>query len=138
MTKVAAYLSFDGNCAEAFDLYAAVFGGEPGLRMTYGQSPMADELPAGAAGRVMHTSMTIGGVELMGADLHPGRPYQRPQGMNVMVDLDSAERVGAAFARLAEGGQVTMPVTATFWSPAFGMVTDRFGTPWMLAFVSNG
>jgi PhnB protein len=138
MTVVAPYLSFNGTCAEAFDFYASVFGGAITMRMTYGKSPMADQVPADCADLVMHTAMSIGSFVLMGADIYPGRPYHTPQGISVMVEMESVEKVGAAFDRLAEDGHVTMPITATFWTPAFGMLTDRFGITWMLACANAG
>lgn len=138
MTTVAPYLTFNGTCANAFDHYASVFGGKITMRMTYGQSPRAEQMPSDAANLVMHSALSIGSFVLMGSDMHAGRPYLAPQGISVMVELESVEQVGAAFDRLAEGGQVTMPVTATFWTPAFGMLTDRFGINWRLGCIHAG
>ena len=131
MPKIAPYLIFNGNCAEAFDFYADVFGGKITMRVTYGEAPVDMQTLPEHAKLVMHNSMTLGDCELLGADA-AGRPYHAPQGISVMVELADAQAVHTACTRLAEAGQVTMPVTETFWTPAFGMVSDRFGVHWML------
>lgn len=131
MAKIAPYLTFNGSCAEAFDFYAKVLGGKITMRVTYGEAPADMHTAPEHAKLVMHNSMTLGDCELMGADT-AGRPYHALQGMSVMVELADVQAVHTASSRLAEGGQVTMPVTETFWTPAFGMVSDRFGVHWML------
>lgn len=132
MAKIAPYLTFNGNCAEAFDFYADALGGKITMRMTYGEAPGDMQIPPEHAKLVMHNALSVGDAELMGADM-AGRPYHAPQGISVMVELADAQAVHTAASRLAEGGQVTMPVTETFWTPAFGMVSDRFGVHWMLS-----
>jgi len=79
----------------------------------------------------MHTSLTVDGQVLMGADSPPGR-YQEPKGITISVsykDRDESERI---FNTLAEGGKITMPFDKTFWSAGFGMCVDQFGIPWMV------
>jgi PhnB protein len=132
MTKVATYLSFNGNCTEAFDSYADIFGGTIAMRITYADAPVPTQIADNEKHLVMHSALSIGGFQIMGADMTGGRPYQAPQGVSVMVELDSVDTVKTAFNRLAEGGQVMMPVESTFWTDAFGMLTDRFGVRWML------
>jgi PhnB protein len=132
MTKVSTYLSFNGTCAEAFDQYADIFGGTVVMRITYADAPVPTPVADSEKHLVMHSALSIGSFQIMGTDMIGGRPYQAPQGVSVMVELDNAETVKTAFTRLAEGGQVMMPVEPTFWTDAFGMLTDRFGVRWML------
>ena len=131
------YLNFNGNCAEAMAFYAQVLGGQQGPVMTFGQMPeMAANLPDDAKARVMHTSVQWGAQEIMGSDVMPeacgGGGYQAPQGMQVSIRVDTEAEGRRIFDALAQGGAVTMPYQATFWSPGFGMLVDRFGIPWMV------
>ncbi len=126
-----AYLSFDGSCAEAFAFYASVLGGEITMRMNYGGSPMAGQIPPGWGEKIMHARVAFGGQVLMGSDSPPGR-YETPRGIVLNINADSAEEAETMFAAMAEGGTVTMPIAETFWAHRFGMLTDRFGIPWMV------
>ncbi len=128
--QICPYLSFDGNCADALRYYARIFGGQPEMQ-TYGESPMAGEFPKEAHGRVMHGSIQVGGAPLMASDVPPGT-YQSPRGISVTVQVETNAEGTRVFDALADGGKVTMPFEKTFWSEGFGMVTDRFGTPWMV------
>lgn len=125
------YLNFDGQCAEAFRFYEQVLGGKIDMLMTMGESPMAAETPPDMQDRVMHVSMSVGGQNLMGSD-SPPEMYQKPQGLFVSLHYDTAEEGGRVFSALAEGGTVVMPFEKTFWAEGFGMLVDRFGTPWMV------
>ena len=127
--KVTTYLNFDGDCGPAFRFYAEVLGGTIGFMQTFGDSPMADELPADKRDHVVHARLDIGDQVLMGSD-SPGQ-YEKPQGFGVSLGVtpDEAERI---FPALADGGTVQMPLQETYWSKRFGVVTDRYGTPWIV------
>ena len=129
--NIAPYLSFDGQCDAAFELYARVLGGEITMKMHYAEAPMPSD-PADA-GRVMHVCLQAGGHEIMGSDRPQHHPGAAKSGMSVAVALPTAEKAHEVFTALAEGGTVGMPMAATFWTPAFGMLTDRFGTPWLVS-----
>jgi PhnB protein len=123
------YLDFDGRCKEAFDFYAQVFNGKITMQMTYGESPMANEMPPETHGRVMHTQLESAGATLMGADSPPHGPPSKGC-VNIAVATPAeAERI---FAALAEGAAVQMPLQETFWAQRFGMLIDRFGKAWMV------
>ncbi|KRG71678.1 VOC family protein [Pseudoxanthomonas dokdonensis] len=128
--KLNPYLSFDGNAKQAFTFYQQVFGGQLDL-MTYGQSPMAAEMPAASHDRVMHANLAAGELLLMGADGNDNCPTSG-DGTFVNIGTDSIEEAERVFASLAEGGEVRMPLEKTFWTERFGMVVDRFGKPWMV------
>ena len=129
--QLATYLLFDGTCGEAFRLYESVLGGKIDFIQTHGESPMKDQTPPDWRDKVMHVSMTVGGQVLMGSDAPPGH-FQKPQGYSVSIGLDDPAEAERIFNALAEGGTVNMPLQKTFWAEAFGMLVDRYGTPWMV------
>ena len=125
------YLNFNGNCAEAFAVYEKLMNGKVIMSSKWGDSPMGDQMPANMADKIIHISMQIGNTVLMGSDAPPSH-YGKPQGMSVSVAVKTPAEADRVFAGLAEGGSITMPIAQTFWSPRFGMCTDRFGIPWMV------
>jgi PhnB protein len=132
------YLNFDGNCRQAIETYAQIFKGQVVHLSTFGETPGIPNLPEAAKDRVMHVQLQVGTQALMASDTMPagaeacGGGYVKPQGLWVSIGVDSVAEGQRVFAALAEGGAVTMPFDKTFWSAGFGMVTDRFGTPWMV------
>ena len=125
------YLNFAGDCEAAFTLYARLFDGKILFKMTHGESPMAAHSPADWQDKIMHASLAIGGQTVQGMDAPPAR-YQRPSGMRLSVTLTDQAEAKRIFAELSDGGEVQMPLESTFWAPLFGMLVDRFGTPWMI------
>lgn len=126
------YLAFDGNCAEAMRFYAKVLDGKLDL-MTFGQSPMADQTPKDAMNRIMHARLALGDNGFLYAgDCPPQMPYQGIHGVSIAVNYDAVAQAERAFRALADGGKVTMPFGATFWAKGFGMLTDKFGCPWLV------
>lgn len=128
------YLNFDGTCAEAFKFYVQVLGGKDLQIMTFGDIPPGEETPPMTEREkdlVMHARFTVGDITVMGSDA-PGGRYNKPQGFSVSIGVDTPEEAERMFAALAEGGEIGMPIAKTFWAKRFGMVKDRFGTPWMV------
>lgn len=129
--KTIPYLSFDGDCATAFRFYADVLGGEVQAMISHGESPIAGEVPPEWHSRIMHAYLVAGDVALMGGDRPPGWE-DGTRGFSVSLHVDSAEDAERIFGALLEGGEVTIPIERTFWAERFGMLVDRFGTPWMV------
>ncbi len=128
--SISLHLTFDGTCKEAFDHYVRTLGGTVTFMATYGESPMADQVPEVWQTRIMHATMNLHGeMTLMGSDALPDH-YETPRGCSVVLSVEDTESAGRAFEALADGGIILMPLAATFWSPAFGVVTDRFGVTW--------
>ena len=130
--KITPYLNFPGTCAEAFKFYAEKLGGEITFLQTHGDSPMKDMVGPEWQDKVMHATLQVGDNEISGSDA-PLHMFAKPAGFMVTInptDPDHAKRIFAAFK---EGGEVKMEIQETFWTPLFGMVTDRFGTPWMIS-----
>jgi PhnB protein len=100
--------------------------------MKYGESPEPEQCPPGAQDLVMHASMKIGDRTLMASDVPPSMGPKPMAGFALSLSYPSAEEARRVFEALAQGGSVTMPMTKTFWAETFGMLTDQFGTPWMV------
>jgi PhnB protein len=131
MMKMNPYLTFDGQCEEAFKFYADVLDGKIDAIMPFKGTPAEEHMPPESRDKVMHASLTFEGGVLMGTDAPPA--YRKPmQGMSVSLQLTDPQEAERLFTALAEGGTVTMPMEETFWALRFGAVTDRFGTPWMI------
>jgi PhnB protein len=129
--QLATYLLFDGTCGEAFRFYEQALGGKIDFIQTFGDSPERDKTPPDQHHLVIHVHLTVGDQVLMGSDAPPPH-FERPQGFSVSIAVDDKEEATRIYRALAEGGRETMPLGETFWSPLFGMCTDRFGTPWMV------
>lgn len=122
------HLMFAGDCAEAFEFYAELFGGELTM-LAYGDTPMADDVAPEWRAKIVHVTLSFDGNALAGGDVPP-EAYRRPQGFSVLVDIEGPENARRIFDALAERGSVQMPMQETFWSPCFGVLVDRFGIPW--------
>ncbi|MEL6453709.1 MAG: VOC family protein [Cyanobacteria bacterium J06623_5] len=129
--KLVPYLNFDGDCEAAFTFYEKVFDGQVGDKMIHGGSPMEAEVPPEWRDKIMHISMQIGDQTIMGSDTPPSY-FEQPRGMSVSVQIDDPQKAEKIFTALAENGTVQMNFEETFWAERFGMVTDQFGTPWMI------
>jgi PhnB protein len=129
------YLFFDGQCAQAMRFYERTLGAKLETVMTYAQSPDPAHCPAGAADMVMHASLLVDGRRLMASDVPPGMGSgpQPMAGFALSLGYPTAAEAARIFDALSQGGKVTMPMQKTFWAEAFGMLTDRFGTPWMVS-----
>jgi PhnB protein len=125
------YLSFGGDCEEAFKFYEECLDGKLGEIFRYAGTPVSEQVPADWQNKVMHGSMTIGEQVLMGADIAPDR-YEKPQGFSLSLQIKSTTQAERIFQLLAKDGTVVMPLQKTFWAARFGMLVDRFGIPWMI------
>ena len=125
------YLTFAGQCEEAFKFYAKVLGGKIDAMMPHGDTPAAGFVPANWQSKIMHAALKIGDDVLMGADAPPDR-FEKPQGFSVSVQIDDPSEAERVFNALADQGSVRMPIQETFWALRFGMLVDRFGIPWMV------
>jgi PhnB protein len=125
------YLFFGGNCREAFTRYQEVFGGELTL-MAMKDAPDQEGVAPEAADMIIHAAVVNGDNVLMGSDDPMNTSFGPVQGMMVTVDAADDDDAKRIFEALADGGTVTQELIPTFFSSAFGMLVDRFGTPWMI------
>ena len=123
------YLTFNGQCEEAFRFYEKSLNGRVGELFRYGGSPMAGDVPDDWSDKVMHGSVSIGNQLLMGADV---ARYEEARGFTLSLQMTSATDAERIFGDLATGGTIVMALEKTFWAERFGMVIDRFGVPWTI------
>lgn len=131
--KTNLHLVLPGTCSEAFGFYEGVFGSKRTFTMTYGEAPEGMPVPEGAKELVMHTSMPLGSLVLMGCDAPPSMPGGAMGGFQIAVDSKDEAEVTRWFTELSEGGKVQAKLGPTFWSPLFGMLTDKYGVGWMVS-----
>lgn len=128
------YLFFNGRCEEAIDFYKTALGAEVSMLTRFKDSPEPHQpgmLPPGSENKIMHVNLRIGDTNVMASD---GRCTGKTefQGFGLSLPAANEADAGRKFTALADGGQVQMPLGKTFWSPLFGMVSDRFGVLWMI------
>ena len=134
------YLFFNGSCEQAIEFYRKVLGAEVEMMMRFKESPEPPPpgaVPPGFENKIMHASFRVGQTTVMASD---GCSAEKPsfQGFSLSLSVPNEKEADRAFGALADGGQVKMPLTKTFWSPRFGMVEDRFGIGWMINVVADG
>jgi len=124
-------LAFNGQCEAAFRFYEQCLNGKVTFMLTWGKSPMAADVPAHWQGKIVHATLMIADMPIMGCDVHPDR-YEKPQGFE--IDLPMKDPVAGArlFETLARDGRIVMPLQETFWAHRYGVLIDRFGIPWSI------
>jgi PhnB protein len=132
--RVQPYLYFEGRCEEAIEFYREALGAEVLLLMRFKENPEADQraaIPAGTEEKVMHATLRIGSTIVSASD---GRCQGQPsfQGFALSLIVPDEAEADRLFAALADGGEVRVPLTRTFFSPRFGMLADRFGVGWLV------
>ncbi|MGH7571398.1 MAG: VOC family protein [Gemmatimonadota bacterium] len=130
--QVNPYLNFNRQCAEAFKVYEQVLGGKIEAMISYGDSEAAGEVPPDWHDMIMHARLVVGDQVLMASD-SPPEHYEKPQGLSVSLNVDKVKDAERIFNALAKDGTVKLPFQKTSWAAGgFGMLVDRFGTPWMV------
>lgn len=126
-----AYLLFQGNCEEAFKFYEKCLGGKIEAMITHAGTPAEQHVPAEWRDKIMHARLVVGEAVLLGSDA-PLDGFEEPKGFSVALQSNDPAEAERIFKALEEGGKVRMPLQPTFWATRFGMLVDRFGTPWMI------
>jgi len=140
MATINPYLTFDGNCEEAFNFYKSIFGGDFPYIGRYKDMPSEHPIPDSEKEKIMHVSLPISKETiLMGSDSSGSFGHNTVAGNNfsLSVNTDSEEEARSVFEKLSAGGKVTMPLEKTFWNALFGMFTDKFGINWMVNYDYN-
>lgn len=132
MAKIEVYLHFDGTCAQALKFYEQALGAKIAYAMRYDQQPDPSQVPPDSGDRILHSNLQVGDQMLMASDVPAGYPVSNGGGISVSLHYADVAEAKQVFAALSEGGTVKLPGGETFWAPFFGMVVDRFGTPWMV------
>lgn len=129
--RVNPYLLFNGRCQEAFTFYAECLGGKIEAMLPHAGTPAEGHVPPEWREKIRHARLSLGEDVIMGSDAPPGH-FEPPKGFSVAIQLSDPAEADRIFQRLSEGATVTMPIQQTFWATRFGMLVDRFGTPWMV------
>jgi PhnB protein len=132
------YLFFPGNCEEAIEFYRTAIGAEVEMTMRFSESPDPHPpgmIPPGAENKIMHTSFRVGDSVIMASDgaICGGHPVKGFEGFSLSIGVATEAEADQLFNALSAGGKVNMPLAKTFWSPRFGMLTDKFGIDWMIS-----
>ena len=127
--KLNPHIAFGGQCQDAFQFYERCLGGKILTMLTYGDSPMAEQVPPQWRGKILHATLTVGDNVLYGADVLPEQ-YQPPRGFHLTLGIQDPGEAERIFRELSQNGTVQMPLQKTFWAAAFGVLTDGFGVSW--------
>jgi len=133
------YVNFYGRCEEALEFYKAALGGSYEIVMRAKDMPQSDEhqTPAGWENKVLHSRFSFDGGEFLASDGQAGTTRPADSAISLCAQTKSADEAKRIYAKLSEGGEIDMPMQETFWSPAFGMFTDKFGIYWMIGTFSE-
>ena len=139
MATVNIYLTFNGDCEQAFDFYKSILGGEYVSISRFKEMPESPEFEITESDKekIMHVTLPISKeTMLMGSDTAAASAANFKQGNNFSISItaDSKEEADRLFGGLSEGGKIIMPMNMTFWESYFGMLTDKFGVQWMVSF----
>jgi len=127
------YLAFNGNCAEAVRFYERVLGAKLEILMSGADSPMAAQIPKEFAHHILHARLAFpDGSLLFAGDAPAHMPYQGIHGVSITLNYDTTAQAQKVFDALSAGGTVTMAMQPAFWAKTWGMLVDRFGTPWIV------
>lgn len=127
------YLAFDGNTKEAMRFYERTLGGKITIMMSGAESPMAAMIPAESAHRILHARLELpGGGLIFAGDCPQQQAYEGIKGVSFTLNYDTVEEAQKIFNALADGGQITMPMQGAFWAKSWGMLVDKYGTPWII------
>lgn len=133
MTKISAYLKFDGNCRDAMTFYKEALGGELFIQ-SVGESPVASSLPPEIQNNIMHASLTNAGINILASDMLDSGERVKGNFIALTLNCSSEEEINRYFKALSAGGKITQPLKLEFWGAIFGMLIDKYGYEWMLNF----
>ena len=138
--EIQPYLFFEGRCQEALDFYQEVLDAEVLYAMRFGESPEPPPegtLPPGFEDKIMHANVRVGETVFMASDGTCGATESGFRGFSLSISVPDEVTAERIFEALADGGKVELPLDSTFWSPCFGMLTDRFGVGWMVGIFTD-
>jgi PhnB protein len=132
---IEAFINFNGNCRQAVDFYAGIFGIEKPYFMTYGEMPPDPAMPVAEdiKNLIAYASLKINGSLVMFSDTPPGYPFTQGNNITLSISSQNMEEIRSLFNKLKEGGSVVMDLQETFWSNLYGSVIDKFGIPWQFS-----
>jgi PhnB protein len=129
--QLSTYLNYGGNCEQAFRFYEEHLGGKITMLMRHGEQPNASSVAPEWKNAVLHARMSLGGTELLGADIPPDR-FQPMRSAYLTLSVTSVGEAERVYTLLTDGGEIFMKMEETFFASRFAMLRDRFGTSWMI------
>lgn len=126
------YVVTNGNGQEAVKFYQHAVDAKVLNVQTFADMP-GDNVPEDAKDRVLNAQLKVGDTDFMLSDTFPGNPYQLGSQVTIAITITDADKSKEVFDKLLEGGKVEMALQETFWSPAYGQVTDKFGVTWQVS-----
>lgn len=136
MSRLAVYLTFNGDCRKAMTFYRDCFGGELYFQ-TMSESPMSKELPKWMKDYILHSSLQASNMLLMGTDMVGEEGLTRGNAVSVFIECESEKEIHSYYKRLSDGGKKTQPIERTFWDAFFGSLTDKYGNHWLLNYTTH-
>ncbi len=136
MTQINAYLNFNGNCREAMTFYKQCLGGKLTLQTIEG-SPVEDQCPAAMKDQILHASLLKENLELMASDMTGPDGFIKGNTIALSLNCSSEKEIKPFFSSLSSGGQISHHLEEQFWGATFGVLTDKYGTRWMLNYDKN-
>ncbi len=134
MANMDIYLLFNGNCEQAFSFYETAIGATVAYRMRYGDMPDGNRVPASDKDRILHITLPIGNMMIMGSDAQSDHPVSTGTNVALTLYTDNAGEAERLFTGLSAGGKVTVPLGKTFFAELYAMFFDKFGVQWMVIF----
>ena len=136
MTQINAYLNFNGNCREAMTFYQQCLGGELTLQTIEG-SPVEAQCPVAMKDQILHASLLKETLVLMASDMTGPDGFIKGNTIALSLNCSSENEIKTFFSNLSSGGQISHPLEEQFWGATFGVLTDKYGTRWMLNYDKN-
>ena len=133
MSQLDCYLFFDGTCAEAMRFYEKALGGKLEMMMKASEAPVPTQDAKTNPDGVLHAAVSVNGGRILASDWMSPDPYPGLKGVSLAIAYPTVDEAKKKFETLAAGGRVNMPMDKTFWIEAFGMLTDKYGTNWMIS-----
>ncbi len=127
------YLFFNGNCADAMRFYEKALDGKLEMMMKASEAPVKSEHDKDNPNGILHAAVSVQGSRILASDWMSPDPYPGMKGVSLAIAYPTIDEAKKKFEALAAGGRVNMPLDKTFWVESFGMVTDKFGTNWMVS-----
>lgn len=127
--RISTHLHFSGQCQEAFEFYKELLGASITLMLTYGDSPVANQVPSEWQSKIVHASLSLNDIEIAGDDVLSDQ-FEQPKGFHLTLQMNDELEAKRVFTALSEAGTITLPLGKTFWSPCYGIVADQFGISW--------
>lgn len=133
MTRINAYINFDGNCREVMSFYKECLDADLSLQTIEG-SPIEDQCATAMKNQILHAVLQKGGLVLMASDMIGPDGFHKGNNISLSLNCSTEDEIETFFSNLSAGGRVMHPLAKQFWGATFGVLTDKYGIKWMLSY----